>query len=433
MLVLFLFSLILFVSCAADFSFFGPKPYKPSLPALINPFPSEGESADPISFSWEIAGDRNQELYSYDLLLSSDGKTFDTVASGLTSADFLISAAIREKFISSAENFWRVEIKDQNGKMRRGPVWSFIYTQEDIPENGSLKPLLIEPLNDSLNISQSGTTLKWSFDTIQGKTFTYTVFFGTLENSLNELIKNTQLMQVFTGTVEGGKDYFWQVKAKDTSGNEYLSDKFSFSTEGQSTQNNILKLLKPAEGEGGQSILPKFEWEYSGSSPVSYYKLHISLSEGADSLFKDGILTNSYKLTEPLDFSKIYYWKITAVLTNGETKESVVNSFITEGEGFNQAPNQPLYLSPTYKESDVSLNAVLKWDCYEPDGDGLYYRIYFGRTANPPVAAENFEGKEFSVSGPLEKGTKYYWKITAFDEHGLFSSGDVWEFETEEE
>lgn len=74
---------------------------------------------------------------------------------------------------------------------------------------------------------------------------------------------------------------------------------------------------------------------------------------------------------------------------------------------------------------DVEMN----WSGGDPNGDNVTYDIYFGTTIPPPLILENHRYTNFDP-GNLENCKTYYWKIVAWDEHGEYTEGPIWNFTT---
>jgi hypothetical protein len=93
-----------------------------------------------------------------------------------------------------------------------------------------------------------------------------------------------------------------------------------------------------------------------------------------------------------------------------------------EGQGYGQ---QRCILGLVgFKDSD------LKWTGGDPDaGDTVIYDVYFGTTQDPPKLTRHLSVSIFNP-GRLSPNTKYYWKISAVDNHWAHSIGPLWNFTT---
>jgi hypothetical protein len=96
----------------------------------------------------------------------------------------------------------------------------------------------------------------------------------------------------------------------------------------------------------------------------------------------------------------------------------------------NNAPNTPSNPSPSNHATGQSINADLGWTGGDPDaGDTVKYDVYFGTSTSPPLVSNDQSGTNYDP-GTLSYNTKYYWKITATDNHGVSTSGSLWDFTT---
>ncbi len=95
----------------------------------------------------------------------------------------------------------------------------------------------------------------------------------------------------------------------------------------------------------------------------------------------------------------------------------------------NRAPNIPSNPSPVNGTAGVDTNAALSWTGGDPDtGDIVTYDIYFGSETSPPKIVSKQSSTSFAPS--LSTETTYYWRIVAWDNYGLYSTGPVWSFTT---
>ena len=124
-----------------------------------------------------------------------------------------------------------------------------------------------------------------------------------------------------------------------------------------------------------------------------------------------------------------YYWQIVAWDNHGASTSGPVWDFTTSALP-NSPPNTPSNPNPTNHATGVDVNADLGWTCSDPDvGDTLIYDVYFGTTSTPPNVATGQSSTTYDP-GTITAGTKYYWQIVAWDNHGASTSGPVWDFTT---
>jgi parallel beta-helix repeat protein len=90
-------------------------------------------------------------------------------------------------------------------------------------------------------------------------------------------------------------------------------------------------------------------------------------------------------------------------------------------------PGTPSVVSPADGATGISIDADLDWsDCTDTDS----YDVYFGTSASPPLYASDVAISSYTLP-TLEYCTKYYWKIVAKNVGGCSTTGDIWDFTTE--
>ncbi len=106
---------------------------------------------------------------------------------------------------------------------------------------------------------------------------------------------------------------------------------------------------------------------------------------------------------------------------------------------FNRAPLPPV-VGEEWLNGGVapSLTPLLSWKCIDPDGDPMYYDVYFSssydKVKNMDKDALIAEGiTETSLRlNMLSNYTTYYWRVVVRDEKGNITIGDIWWFKTGE-
>ncbi len=130
-----------------------------------------------------------------------------------------------------------------------------------------------------------------------------------------------------------------------------------------------------------------------------------------------------------LEFNTTYYWKIISIDEHGASTEGPIWSFTT---GENDPPNMPSNPNPGDGETGVPINTCITWDCEDPDGDNVYYDVYFGEDPfNLTIVSNNQSSTTYCPEDILEFATTYYWMIIAWDKYGYSTSGPTWSFTTE--
>ena len=98
----------------------------------------------------------------------------------------------------------------------------------------------------------------------------------------------------------------------------------------------------------------------------------------------------------------------------------------------NDPPYEPSNPIPIDGAIDVHITTHLSWDGGDPDqGDRVTYNVYFGTESELILISNNKSGISCNP-GFLDFETEYYWKITAWDNHGNYNNGPIWTFTTEQ-
>jgi hypothetical protein len=138
----------------------------------------------------------------------------------------------------------------------------------------------------------------------------------------------------------------------------------------------------------------------------------------------------SEKMYDPgtLEYGEKYLWKIVSKDDHGHETAGPLWMFTT---GANQAPSEPINPDPANDAVDQPISPQLGWDdCTDPEGDPIQYDIYLDVVS--PVMAKvdsNLSASTWNV-GPLDYGTKYYWRVVARDDYGNSTTSVEWNFTT---
>ncbi len=97
----------------------------------------------------------------------------------------------------------------------------------------------------------------------------------------------------------------------------------------------------------------------------------------------------------------------------------------------NNWPGKPENPFPADGTVDFFREVTLLWNAEDPDGDDLFYDVFFGEKGRLELLAKNIDKNEFKISS-LEAGREYSWRIDARDGRGGEVQGPLWSFSTKE-
>jgi hypothetical protein len=229
--------------------------------------------------------------------------------------------------------------------------------------------------------------------------------------------------------------YVWKVSSYDE---EYtvFGPEWEFTTREETSENRppyAPHYPTPLNGAEEVSYLDvTMSWE--GGDPDGdevTYNFYIGYSEDNLFLFGEDLETPSYHFDE-LDRLTTFYWKVVSSDMEYDVGGPIWS--FTTGDEINE--NHPPYTPHNPNPVDGSVNqpigGTLFWIGGDPDGDTVYYDVYFGNNQNNlELLAEdtNTAAVQYPVS---EYDTTYYWKVVASDaEYDV--EGPQWEFTTREE
>ena len=175
-----------------------------------------------------------------------------------------------------------------------------------------------------------------------------------------------------------------------------------------------------------------FEWTEAidpEEDEISYL-LEVSTDENFNDIFFT-VETNNFSNSVDLEKGKNYYWRVSAEDAKGNKSPfSDLRRLYTEGEAtLNFLPSAPVLVSPDDGGSVTGSSVAQKWSAEDADGDELLYDLYFGKTNEPALVAENLKTPAFEVNP--EPGNTYYWKVVVKDGHDGKTTGKTWSFVTE--
>ena len=385
-------------------------PYTPSNPSPSNGATNVNLNAD---LSW-TGGDPDGDIVTYDVYFGTTTNP-PKVMSNQSSTTYDLGT-----LDYNTTYYWKIVAWDYYGAMKAGPLWSFT-TRTNHPPNTPGNP---NPANGAINVLIT-TDISWTGgDPDPGDIVTYDIYFGTT-NPPPILVYGHTTTTYDLYTLNYNTQYYWKIVAWDSFGESTPGPVWSFTTIANSppyTPSNP----NPSNGASDVDIDAILSWTGGdpNGDPVTY-----DVYFGTVSLPPKVIGNQTSTTYDPpgnLAFGTTYYWKIVAWDNYGGSAVGPIWSFTTR---FNNPPYTPSNPSPADGATNVNLNVVLSWSGGDPDGDTVNYDVYFGTTTPPPKIVSNQSATTYNP-GTLNHGTKYYWKIVAWDNYGLSTSGPIWSFTT---
>ena len=317
---------------------------------------------------------------------------------------------------------------------------SFKYRAYDGLEysNTATVTITINPVNDPPNVPSNPNppdgatdvstyaTLSWTGGDPEGDNVTYDVYFG--DSSPPPKVTDNQTATTYDppGELQNDTTFYWQIVTWDENGASTTGPIWTFTTEVQPNQPPY-EPSNPVPNNGATDVSIYTDLSWSGGDPENdnvTYDVYFGTTSSPPKL-SDNQSSNSYDPGN-LELNTTYYWQIVAWDEYGLSTKGPVWSFTTRD---NSPPNTPRNPNPSNGATDVSIYITLSWTGGDPDGDTVFYDVYFGESSPPPKVVSNQSATTYDP-GKLNLGTKYYWQIVAWDEYEYSTIGPVWNFTT---
>ena len=407
-----------------DFTTENDPPYTPSSP---DPYDGETDVDVDSDLSW-AGGDPNPgDTVTYDVYLEANDPTPDVLVSDGQSGTTYDPGTLD----ANTQYYWQIIAEDNHGATTTGPVWDF--TTENNPPYTPSNP---DPYDGETGVDVDHD-LSWTGgDPDPGDTVTYDVYFEAGDPTPDVLVSDGQSGTTYDpGTMTYGLTYYWQIIAEDNHGATATGPVWDFST-AMNTAPYTPSNPDPYDGETDVDVDSDLSFNggdpNSGDTvtydvyldtvdpPVTYETIGPYPASQTSITYDPGTLTGD----------TTYYWQIIAWDDHGAQSTGSVWEFTTEYIA-NNPPYTPYDPDPSNHETDVDIDYDLGWSGGDPDpGDTVTYDVYFGTTSPPGMVVNNQSATNFDP-GTLNTGTKYYWKIVAWDNHGAWAASPIWDFTTE--
>jgi hypothetical protein len=195
----------------------------------------------------------------------------------------------------------------------------------------------------------------------------------------------------------------------------------------QNNPPNIPSNPNPANNSVDVSIETDLSWTGGDPDPgdTVIYDVYFGTNSNPPNV-ATGQSSTAYILST-LNYNTKYYWRIDAWDNYGYSTSGPTWTFTT---GSNSPPFKPSNPNPANNSINININTDLSWTGGDPDDDTVTYDVYFGTNSNPPNVATG-QSSETYDPGTLNTGTKYYWRVDAWDSNGYSATGNVWNFQTQ--
>ncbi|NUU98458.1 hypothetical protein [Marinitoga sp. 1138] len=302
-----------------------------SLTKPSNPSPADDAVDVELTptLSWTESVSSLGETVEYDLYFGTDENNLEKYNTySFEDNSYKISSELE----LNTTYYWKVAAKTDSDDPVESDVWSFTTIKTLSPS----APQLTAPNDDATGQPITGIEFTWKASTDpNGETVTYNFYLGTAENTLKQVNENpiTDTTYTLTEKLDYETTYYWQVEAVNASGGKAKSVIRSFTT---AANEPPAKVTNPVPSDGASGINPEnitLSWSKSTDPNNETVSYEVYFGDSETNLVKKTTTTEtSYDLSETLENSTTYYWRVDAVDESGNTTKGDVWSFTTAKE-----------------------------------------------------------------------------------------------------
>jgi hypothetical protein len=305
-------------------------------------------------------------------------------------------------------------IRNENDAYYRSPEFiedykkCYSFIQNFIPKP---QVKLISPANISYGPKEP-ITLKWKSLTSANR---YEILVQNVNNNIlkKDTINDTTYV---LSRIDSGEYYYWRVR--DISNNiagEY-SHKWSFRT--KTRLPDIPESNFPEDGQINVSIYTQLIWDYSPRA--EFFHVQVSSDDFNSLDYNDSnisYLENYFFHNKPFEIATTYKWKVRAGNIEGWTEWSDVFSFTTN------VPT-PVLIAPISDTTGIPVTGKFKWNSIK---NITNYHLQLSRSNDFfENIIDKSDIKDTSlVYNYLDNSSKYYWRVRAKTESGVYGLWSV--------
>lgn len=350
-------------------------------------------------FSW--TADPRADLYQLEISYNDD---FSYVWESVTLSDTTYQNTIVPA--SYHKYYWRVRSKNHSAVSNWSPVRTFISKLET--------PKLHLPADKSLNIPVYAV-LNWYL--VEGSQKYKIQISEKSDFSSISFEWESNDTSTTSPLLKGRTKYYWRVMALNNDVTSNWSGSWSFET-----VFGPPLLLSPPDNSFGNEIYTIMTWEKA--SEVDEYDIQIASDTEFKNIVyeKNGILSLSTNLIEPLEFNKLYYWRVRSRNGQVTSEWSLISKFLT-------AYSFVTLESPLHESLNIPVNTEFTWKEHESVNS---FEIEISKVHNFTNNVDLSYVKDIQnyTTDKLEPYQEYFWRVRAKSEENFGLWNQPFKFKT---
>lgn len=284
------------------------------------------------------------------------------------------------------------------------------------------KPVLLEP-EDNANNASSLTSFSWEPGIVASE---YDLQVST-DQDFTDILVNEESISDTSLTLPDSlgfeTTYFWKVRGINGNNTGMWSDSLNFTTGPAPPEVPSLRI--PSDEAIDFALTSTFYWDESEGA--EFYRFQISTQQDFAETHTDTLVElDRFRLTDSLQTSTTYFWRVNAENVNGQSDWSEVRSLTTEMG----PPGIVNLIEPEDEAGGVSRNPTFTWFKDDATEDYILH-ISEDDSFSVFTEVEFTEDTTVTLESSLDSNTLYYWRILPVNETGNGPYSEVREFTTQ--
>lgn len=322
-------------------------------PDLASPFNGQGNNSTNPTLAWNPV----EGATEYRVQLASDF-SFDELLVDQTISNN--SFAVNEDLEFSSLYFWRVQALSASGNSKFSSKFRFRTAQRPP------RAITLFAPEDGATQVRPGFQLSWQSD---NRAEEYEIHISKEEDfsplTFNRTVDETRFSR--TQNFDFSTTYFWRIRGINSAGVGEWSETRSFTTIIEKPE--PVTLSSPMNNEGQVQVSTVFTWQES--LRAFEYVIQVSEDENftSETLIELTSEEETVTVNTPLEYAKIYYWRVKATNVGGESEYTDPQQFTTVVQETAILPNYPNpFNASTTVRFELSQSSDVRLDLFDSVG-----------------------------------------------------------------